>query len=69
MGAEPSVVRGVGPDAGRAAPTIVPHGGRDGRCLIGGGLLLRRTPAVSTFLFVGVRLRAPAPGRRLGAAP
>jgi len=44
-------------------PSDVPRGGRDGRRLIGGGLLLRRTPGMFTPLFVGVRLRAPAPGR------
>jgi hypothetical protein len=58
----------IGRDAGRAAPSVIPREGRDGRGLIGRGLLLRRTPAASDPLFVGVRLRALAPGRSLGSA-
>ncbi len=47
-------------------PPGVLREGRDGRRLIGGGLLLRRTPATSIPLFVGVRLRALASGRSVG---
>jgi hypothetical protein len=45
-------------------PSDVPRGGRDGCRLIGGGLLLRRTPGTFIPLYDGVRLRAPAPGRQ-----
>jgi hypothetical protein len=52
------------PLATSTVPSDVPGGGRDGRRLIGGGLLLRRTPGTFTPLYAGMRLRAPAPGRQ-----
>jgi hypothetical protein len=47
-------------------PPGVLREGRDGRRLIGGGLLLRRTPAMPIPLYAGVRLRAVASGRAVG---
>ena len=47
-------------------PPGVLREGRDGRRLIGGGLLLRRTPTMPIPLYAGVRLRALASGHPVG---